>query len=70
MKRKASIPADSLQPYVMGMADKLSDDPLLARVFGSRFKVVVTFDLSAKRVTYSFRAPEDDDPEDQDAMQV
>jgi hypothetical protein len=61
MKRKPTIPDahDPMQPYIMGVADKLSDDPLLARLFGSRYKVIVTYDLQAKRVTYSFRSPED-----------
>ena len=61
---------DVAQPYLMGVADKLSDDPLLARVLGSRFKVIVSYDLEARRVTYSFRTPEDSDPADADAKPV
>jgi hypothetical protein len=72
MKKKPTIPlaTDDVQPYIMGIADKLSDDPMLARVLGSRFKVVVSYDLQARRVTYSFRSPEDLDPDDADAQQV
>lgn len=70
MKKKATIPLppDRAQPYVMGIADQLSDDPMLQRLIGPRFKVVVKYDANARRVTYSFRAPEDVDPNDSDAV--
>ena len=72
MKRKPTIPlaADVAQPYVMDIADKLSDDPMLVLLIGPRFKVIVDYDIAAKRVTYSFRAPDDHDPEDSDARSV
>ena len=72
MKKKPTIPlvADVAQPYVMGIADKLSDDPMLVRLIGPRFKVIVDYDTAAKRVTYSFRAPEDHDPDDAGARSV
>lgn len=72
MKKKPTIPlsADRAQPYVMGIADQLSDDPMLRRLIGSRFKVLVNYDLAAKRVTYSFRSPEDLDPDEADAKSV
>lgn len=72
MKKKPTIPlsAGRAQPYVMGIADKLSDDPMLLQLLGPRFKVIVNYDTSAKRVTYSFRSPEDHDPDDADAKAV
>lgn len=72
MKRKSTIPlsADRAQPYVMGIADQLSDDPMLLQLIGPRFKVIVNYDTTAKRVTYSFRSPEDNDPSDTDAQSV
>lgn len=72
MKKKATIPlpADHAQPYVMGIADKLSDDPMLLRLIGPRFRVIVNYDATAKRVTYSFRSPEDHGPDDADARAV
>lgn len=72
MKKKLTIPlpADRAQLYVMGIADKLSDDPMLLRLLGPRFKVIVNYDTSAKRVTYSFRTPEDHEPDDVDAKAV
>ena len=72
MKKKPTIPlaAEVAQPYVMGIADKLSDDPMLVKLIGPRFKVIVDYDTAAKRVTYSFRAPEDQDPDDADAQSV
>ena len=71
MKKKQTVPqAQAAQPHLMSVADKLSDDPMLARILGSRFKVIVSYDLQAKRVTYSFRAPDDRDPEDADAQPV
>lgn len=72
MNKKPTIPlpADHAQPYVMGIADRLSDDPMLLRLIGPRFKVIVDYDTSARRVTYSFRSPEDNDPTDADAQSV
>lgn len=72
MKQKPTIPlpAARAQPYVMGIADKLSDDPMLRQLLGSRFKVIVDYDTSAKRLTYSFRSPDDNDPDDADAKAV
>ena len=72
MRKKPTIPlpAASAQPYVMGIADKLSDDPMLLQLLGPRFKVVVDYDIFAKRVTYSFRSPKDNDPDDADAKAV
>lgn len=72
MKQKPTIPlpAGLAQPYVMGIADKLSDDPMLRQLLGSRFKVIVSYDTSAKRVTYSFRSPEDNEPDDAHAKAV
>lgn len=72
MKTKSTIPspADPAQPYVMGIADKLSDDPLLRQLIGSRFKVIVSYDAAARRVTYSFRSPDDHDPDEVGAKLV
>lgn len=72
MRKKPTIPfpAVNAEPYVMGIADKLSDDPMLRQLLGSRFKVIVSYDTSAKRVTYSFRSPEDNEPDDADAKAV
>ena len=72
MKKKATIPfpISEAQPYVMGIADQLSDDPLLRDMFGTRFKVIVDFDTHARRITYSFRSPDDRDADDQGATVV
>lgn len=71
MKRHpAPIPADKAEPYVMRIADKLSDDPALLRLLGERFKVLVDYDTERRRVTYSFRCPDDDDPRELDARPV
>jgi hypothetical protein len=72
MKRKATIPLPTgqAQPYVMGIADTLSDDPMLTRLIGPRFKVIVDYNPTARRVTYSFRSPDDNDPADADASVV
>ena len=72
MKRKATMPfpVDQARPYVMGIADSLSDDPMLTRLIGSRFKVIVDYDVQARRVTYSFRAPDDVDADDDNATVV
>lgn len=42
MRKKPAIPllGDRSQPYVMGIADKLSDDPMLRQLLGPRFKVI------------------------------
>ena len=72
MKKKPTVPltADVAQPYVMGIADKLSDDPMLFKLIGSRFKVIVDYDVIAKRVSYSFRSLDDHDPDDVNALSV
>lgn len=72
MKKKPTIAlsADLAQPYVMSIADKLSDDPMIVKLIGPRFKVIVDYDAGARRVTYSFRAPDDQDPDDADAQSV
>ena len=50
MKHKPHTPppVDRAQPYVMGIADKLSDDPMLLQLLGPRFKVIVDYDPSAR----------------------
>lgn len=58
------------QPYVMRIADLLSDDPLLIEVLGPRFKVIANYDAEAKRVNYSFRRADDMGPDDVDAKLV
>lgn len=72
MKKKppTPLPVDLAQPYVMGIADKLSDDPLLRQLLGPRFKVIVSIDQATKRVNYSFRATDDNDANDADAVFV
>jgi hypothetical protein len=72
MKQKPTIPlpVGRAQPYVMGIADKLSDDPMLLQLLGRRFKVIVDYDTAAKRVTYSFRRPDDSEPDEQGAKSV
>jgi hypothetical protein len=45
--------------YVMRIADLLSDDPMLLRVIGPKFKVMASYDLETRRVTYSFRHVDD-----------
>lgn len=57
---------ESLQPYLMHIADLLSDDPILVHVIGTRFKVVAYADRKAKRVTYSFRCVDDTEPDEWD----
>ena len=49
MKKKQSIPLPpaSAQQYVMGFAEKLSDDPILLQSLGSRFKVIVDYDVQS-----------------------
>lgn len=72
MKRKPTIPlpADLAQPYVMAIADQLADDPMLLRLIGQNFKVVVNYDAAARRVTYSFRSPDDNEAGDSNAKPV
>lgn len=72
MKHKLTIPMPErkAQPYVMGIADKLSDDPMLLRLLGPRFKVLVQYDTEKRRVTYSFRAAGDTSPDEADAKRV
>lgn len=72
MKHKphTPLPVDRAQPYVMGIADKLSDDPMLLQLLGPRFKVIVDYDPSARRVTYSFRSPDDNDTDEAAAKAV
>ncbi|RMX08648.1 hypothetical protein D8I35_06170 [Corticibacter populi] len=48
--------------YVMRIADLLSDDPILLDVIGHRFKLVAECDRERRRVTYQFRAVDDDGP--------
>lgn len=61
---------DQAQAYLMRIADLLSDDPLLLDVIGPTFKVIADYDRKAKRVTYSFRRPDDVAPDDHDATSV
>lgn len=62
--------ADLDQSYLMRIADLLSDDPLLIDVLGPSFKVIADYDRKAKRVTYSFRRPDDTCPDDLSATRV
>ena len=57
---------DPAEPFVMSIADKLSDDPFLIRFLGPNFKVTVDFDAIKRRVTYSFRTMNDAHPDDWD----
>ena len=72
MRKKATIPmpAGLAEPYLMGIADQLADDPMLCRLIGPRFMVIVDYNAAARRVTYSFRSPDDRDPADDDAVAV
>ncbi len=65
MKLKATIPFQSpaAKPMILGIADRLSQEPLL-RMLGPKFKVIVDVDSERKRVTYSFRAPDHFDSDD------
>ena len=62
--------ADPDQSYLMRIADLLSDDPLLIDVLGPSFKVIADYDRKAKRVTYSFRRPDDTCADDLSATRV
>ena len=68
MKKKPTIVTqpDQAQPYIMRIADLLSNDPILLQVLGPRFKVVAHADHDAKRVTYSFRCVNDTEPDEWD----
>ena len=55
---------DHAQTYLMRIADLLSDDPLLIDILGPSFKVIADYDRKTKRVTYSFRMPDDTCPDD------
>lgn len=68
--KKPPIPAERAEPYVMRIADKLSDDPALIGLLGGSFKVLVDYDTVRRRVTYSFRRSDDTEPGDQDAKSV
>ena len=54
--------APHAEPFVMAIADQLSDDPMLVKLIGPKFIVHVHYDIAARRVTYAFRAPGDIDP--------
>ena len=74
-KRKLSIPyrprhEDKVEPYVMRLADDLSNDPMIAGLLGKNFKVIVDYNVEAKRITYSFRSPDDIGSDEQDAKVV
>ncbi len=64
------IPSQFAQSYVMRIADQLSDDPVLVRLLGNRFKVFVDYDVDRRRVTYSFRSPDDIEPGDENVKLV
>ena len=72
MKKKQSIPLPSVsaQQYVMGFAEKLSDDPILLQSLGSRFKGFVDYDVQSRRISYSFRTPGDVGSDEQDAKVI
>ena len=54
----------------MRIADQLSDDPVLVRLLGNRFKVFVDYDVDRRRVTYSFRSPDDIEPGDENVKLI
>ena len=62
-KRPTNQRPDVSQPYLMHIADLLSDDPRIVQVIGPRFKVVAWVDEQAKRVNYSFRSVDDTAPD-------
>jgi hypothetical protein len=72
MKRPISplTSRDSSQPYLMRVADLLSDDPDLVSFLGPSFKVVVSYNADIRRVTYSFRCKDDTGPDEFDIRQV
>ena len=61
---------DQIEPYVMRLADQLSNDPMIAGLLGSNFKVIVDYDPDAKRITYSFRTPDDVSEDESQAKKV
>lgn len=74
-KKKLTVPVrpwhtDKIEPYVMKLADDLSNDPMIAALLGPSFKVIVDYDANAKRITYSFRTPEDITEEDSQAKKI
>lgn len=73
--KKLNVPyrpwhTDQIEPYVMKLADDLSNDPMIAGLLGPKFKVIVDYNAEAKRITYSFRTPDDTSPDDADAKHV
>lgn len=63
-KNLTTVPRpEKTKPYLMEIADWLSDDPRIVQVIGSRFKVVAWVDEKLKRVNYSFRCVEDTAPD-------
>ena len=74
-KRKLTFPyrpwhEDKMEPYVMKLADDLSNDPMIASLLGQNFKVIVDYNAESKRITYSFRAPDDIGSDEQGAKVV
>lgn len=74
-KKKLTVPyrpwhTDKIEPYVMNLADQLSDDPMIAGLLGRNFKVLVDYNAVAKRITYSFRAADDVGPDESGARYV
>jgi hypothetical protein len=61
---KTTLPQGHASPYLSTIADLLSDDPFLLRLFGSRFKVVAHHDDQRNRVNFSFRSIHDLEPDD------
>ena len=72
MKKKPSIPLPpaSAQQYVMGFAEKLSDDPILLQSLGSRFKGFVDYDIQSRRISYVFRTTGNVGSDEQDAKVI
>ena len=62
--------ANQVEPYVMKLADELSDDPMIFALLGPNFKVIVDYNAEAKRITYSFRTPGDVGSDEHDAKVV
>ena len=74
-KKKLTIPyrpwhTDKIEPYVMKLADDLSNDPMIRALLGHEFKVLVDYNAEAKRITYSFRSKDDITDEDDQAKKV
>lgn len=73
--KKLTIPyrpwhEDKIEPYVMKLADDLSNDPMIAGLLGKNFKVIVDYDAHARRITYSFRTPDDIGSDEHDAKVI